>query len=95
MKNKVNGSLFASGILFLIFLSVLFLGQLEFYGNHLSFYRAEINMKEAQTMRNMAQTYHLYDNQELKFNTGKVRFHGQRYEITLKNGQHYSLEAFK
>ena len=35
-------------------------------------------------MRNMAQTHYLQDNQELRFNTGKVRFHEQRYEITLK-----------
>ena len=95
MKTKVRGSLFASGILFLIFFSALFLGQLEFFNNHLIFYRSEINLKEAQTMRNMAQTHHLQDNQELKFNTGKVCFHEQRYEITLKNGNRYSFEPFK
>lgn len=95
MKNKVNGSLFASGILFLIFFSMVFLGQLEFFNSHLSFYRSEINLKEAQTMRNIAQTHHLYDNQELKFNTGKVRFRKQQYEITLKNGNRYSFEPFK
>ena len=37
MKTKVRGSLFASGILFLIFFSALFLGQLEFFNNHLLF----------------------------------------------------------
>ena len=46
-------------------------------------------------MRNMAQTHYLQDNQELRFNTGKVRFHEQRYEITLKNGNRYSFEPFK
>lgn len=95
MKNKIGGSLFTSSILFLIFFSALFLSQLEFFNNHLSFYRSEINIREAQIMRNIAQTHHLLNNQELKFNTGKVRFHNQKYEITLKNGKQYLFEAFK
>lgn len=95
MYVKVNGSLFVSGIWFLLFMSFLFIGQLKFFNNHMSFYRSTINLKEAQIIRNMAQTYHLHEHECLYFNIGEVRLENQKYEITLKNGSHYSLESFK
>lgn len=95
MNIRVSGSLLASGMLFIIFLNFILIGQLEFYNNHLSFYRLSINMKEAQTMRNIAQTYHLHEHECLRFNTGRVCLEKQKYEITLNNGYHCSLDSFK
>lgn len=95
MNSKVRGSLLASGILFLLFMSLIFVGQLKFFNNHMSFYRSSINMKEAQTMRNIAQTYNLHEQECLRFNTGKVCLKNQKYEITLTNGYHCSLGSFK
>ena len=62
---NIKGSLFVSGVLFLLFLlffTVILIGQLGYFNSHLNFYRQSINLKEAQIMRNMAQTYHLREN---------------------------------
>lgn len=68
------------------------MGQFGYFNSHLSFYRQSIDLKETQIMRNMAQTHRLKENQELKFNKGKVVYRHSKYKITLKNRKRYSLD---
>lgn len=89
---SIRGSLFVSGVLFLVFFTVILIGQLGYFNSHLNFYRQSIDLKEAQIMRNMAQTHRLKEKQELQFNKGKVIYQHSKYEIALNNGKRYLLD---
>lgn len=92
MKSKVSAMLMTSGVFFLIFLTIIFYGQLYYFGSQLKFYQEDIDYNKARTMRNIDQNHQLKENEMLTFNLGIVELKNKKYVVKLNSGKIYNLD---
>lgn len=92
---QISGMLLSSGMFFLMFLGMIFLGQLLYYQQHFRFYEEEIYFNEARILRNIAQNNKLKNNQTLVLNIGNVTYKNSLYYVELNNGKKYQLDELK